>query len=608
MANHQSSEPAEEKAEPTVTPPESDSNNTKPQLVPAGNPEAVLSDDPILDDEKTSEAVDDIVAHEGDVVLTAEDEARAEHAPREPQKHGFWHGIGLFFRLWLGTSRGRWVTFILLVVAGVVIGVTPKYRYYALNTAGVQAGASLTVVDDLTQLPLKNVQVSIEGQSRQTNADGNVTFTKLKLGPTQVRVEQPGFSDIQHRVVLGWGSNPLGPFALRAVGARYQIVVHDWLTGKPLAGAQATSGDATALSDDSGKIELTLEDVNDAANPVKITKDGYRTEQIALKSTKEVTSVNLVVAQKLVFVDNTSGKYDLYQSDLDGANREVVLAGTGQENGNIAVVESPDGSHAAIVSTRDGKQDADGFLESTLTLVDLTEKTSTTLAVAGQIQLIDWSGSHLVFEQVSSDPATPPASRTVVSGYDYTTNSRVQLASAPRLSGVFGAQGSVFYVVAVDANNGSLKPGLYRINPDGSSRQTVLDQELVGLVRTDYNTLALQTGSGWTAYTILAGGAHSAAATPTDLTSRLYIDNADHTRSLWVNQGTVSMYDIAAAQDTAVQKQAGLTYPVQWLGGSAVLYRVSTDTETADYVSSLQGGEPHKVADVAPTGGFTSGQ
>jgi len=578
-------------------------------VVPAGNPQSILTEEesPLLRGDETDRAVDDIVAHESDEVLAAEDEERAAAVPTSKPRRGFWRSIGLVFQLWLGTSRGRWITFILLVAACTVVGVTPKYRYYTLNKAGVQAGASLTVVDDLTQLPLKNVQVSLEGQSRQTDAAGVVAFSKLRLGPATVRIDQPGFSTVQHTVVLGWGSNPLGPFPLQAVGARYAIDVTDWLTGKPLAGVQATSGDATALSDRNGRVELTLENAADAANPVTLTKDGYRTEQVSLKTTKEAAAAHLVLAQKIVYVDNSSGQADVYSSDLDGANKTIVLAGTGQENGAISLVQSPDGTHAAVVDTRDGKQDSDGFLENTLTLVDLASKTTTTLAQADQIQLIAWSGTHLVFEQVSADAATPAASKTTLVNFDYAANSRLQLAAAPRLTNVISAQGDIFYAVPASDADGAPQPGLYRVHTDGTGRQTVLGQEVQNVVRTDYNTLHIQSAAGWTAYTMLGSGAKSDSATPADLTSRQYLDNADHSQSLWVNQGALMAYTVASGKDAVLQKQDGIAYPVQWLNG-AVLYRVSTGAETAEYVSALSGGTAHKVADVFPAAAFAAGQ
>ncbi|HSX34351.1 MAG TPA: hypothetical protein VLF62_01785 [Candidatus Saccharimonadales bacterium] len=554
--------------------------------------------DPLLDNEKTERAVDDIVAHEG----TGEEDASADAAPAHfhiPQKkHGFWHA-------WLGTSKGRWLTFIIIVAAAAVVAATPKYRYYTLNTAGVRAGASVTVVDDITQLPLKNVKVTIAGASKQTDEAGIARFTRLRLGETQVDVQQPGFAAVHRTIIVGWGSNPLPDVPLAATGTRYTIMVNDYITGKPLPGVQATTGDATALSDNHGKVELTLEDTSAEGAQITLTKDGYRSGQAVLKAASQSVTATMVTARKVVFVSKASGNYDLYKSDIDGANKEVLLPATGNENGNLSLAASTDGSHAALVSTRDNQHDGDGFLLNTLTLVDVNEGTSTTLAHADQIQLIDWVGSRLVFEQVSSDPKVPIASRYSVISYDYATNSRVQLGVAPKMNGVFSAQGSVYYTVSANDDNGALQPGLYRISPDGSGRQRVFDKEVWGGIRTDYNTIALQTADGWTAYNFKTGSSSSIAG-PATFTSRLYRDNGEHSASLYVDQIQLLEYDVSANKDIPVQSQEGMNYPVQWFG-DAVLYRVVTATQTADYITA-PGGITHKVADVANTYGFSSGQ
>ncbi|HEX7963389.1 MAG TPA: hypothetical protein VF466_02255 [Candidatus Saccharimonadales bacterium] len=576
----------------------------QPDQPPADEAEA---EDSPLDDDRTDRAVDDIVAREGDELLAVQD-AAAERASHAAPRRGFWGTIGHGFALWLGTAKGRWLTFILLVLISGGVAAVPEARYFALNTAGVRASASIPVVDDITQLPLKGVTVTVAGQSKETDAKGVARFTKLRLGKTDVTVSQPGFALIRRHAVLGWGSNPLDQVSLTATGARYAIVVQDYLSGKPLAGVLATAGDSTALSDDQGKIELTLENPSAAGLQVTLSKDGYRTEQTALKAPNQTAAATLVTSRKAVFLSKASGVYDLYKSDIDGANKEVLLPGTGNENGNLTLVVSPDGSHAALVSTRDNQHDADGYLLSTLTMIDVEQGTASTLSHADQIQLIDWIGSRLVFEQVSSDPKTPPASRSTVVSYDYVANSRVQLAAAPKLSGVFSAQGAMYYAIAADDNNGSLQPALYRINPDGTNRQNVYSHEVWSGLRTDYNTLALQTADGWIGYNLKTGAA-AAIAGPSSYTSRLYRDNADHSRSLWVNQGVLMLSDTVAGKDTPVQTQSGLTYPVQWLGDDAAIFRVVTSNETADYATALSAGAvPHKIADVANTYGFSSGQ
>jgi hypothetical protein len=593
--------------EPTPDTPKTTASAETPE--PA-KPEDELPTDPTFDDEVTQRAVEDIVAHESDKVLEAEDEAAARANPVPVRRRGFWRTIGHGFKLWLGTAKGRWITFILLVVAAGSVAAAPEARYYALNTAGVRAGAAVTVVDDITKLPLAGVPVQVAGQTKKTGEDGRVRFTQLRLGPAKVIIDRPGFARVERKVTLGWGSNPFGAIALDATGVRYTIAVTDFLSGAALEGVLATSenDDSTALSDEKGMIELTLEDAApDAGVAVTLSKDGYRSEQVTLKALKQTTNAKLLTSRKAVYVSKASGRYDVYKTDIDGLNKQVILPGTGFENGNLALATSMDGSHAVLVSTRENKPDADGFLRYTLTLVNVESGTSVSLGSADQIQLIDWIGTRLIFEQVSTDPKVAAASRYTLVSYDYASNSRVQLAAAPKLTSVISAQGIVHYAIAADENNGSIKPGFYRINPDGSNRQTAYPHEVWGGLRTDYNTVSLQTQDGWVTYGINTGST-AEVASPASFTSRLYRDNAEHSRSLWVNQGALFTYEVNGAKDTMAQSQAGLGYPVYWMGNTAV-YRVVTGSETADYITALvPGAQPHKIADVTNTFGFSAGQ
>ncbi|HSX00460.1 MAG TPA: hypothetical protein VLH38_05480 [Patescibacteria group bacterium] len=557
-----------------------------------------------LDDEKTERAVDDIMAHESDEILQVQDSA-AERG-MEPQKRGFWGSTGHFFGFFFKTSKGRWLTFFLLALTSAMMALVPTVRYWVLNTAGVRATASVVVVDELTQLPLKNVQVIIEGLSQQTVSNGSANFAKLRLGKTKLSVIQPGFAGFEQQITIGWGSNPQNAISLRATGARYVIQVRDYVSDKPVAGVLATSGDATALSDQSGKITLTLEHASDSSTPIALSKDGYRVEKVTLKPTNQTTTVALVLARKTVFINKASGKSDVYKSDIDGANRELLLAGTGNESGISSLVASQDGTHAALVSTRDNQHDTNGQPLSTLTLLDIGNSTAVSLGHANQIQLLDWIGSRLIFEQISTDTSTSTNRYSIIS-YDYASNSRVQLVAAPKLSAVFSAQGIIYYAIAKNENNGSQQAGFYKINPDGNGGQTAYNQEVLSGLRTDYNTLSLQTADGWISYDIKGGG-HSIIGGPSSPTNRLYVGRADDMHGLWVNQGVLLDYDVAAAKDVPVQNQSGLNYPLRWLTDTVVVYRAITNNETADYITALAGGTPHKIADVVNTNGFTSAQ
>ncbi len=106
----------------------------------------------------------------------------------------------------------------------------------------------------------------------------------------------------------------------------------------------------------------------------------------------------------------------------------------------------------------------------------------------------------------------------------------------------------------------------------------------------------------------LLSGTSTPIGTPASLANRLYADNSDRTKSVWISQGALSVYDNATGKDLERVKLSGITYPVQWLSADAVLYRLSTASETADYALSTVSGTPHKVADVVATYGLAHAQ
>lgn len=541
-----------------------------------------------FDDDKTSRAIDDIVVNESDELLMAQDAAMDSDEDHKRPSTGWWH------KKWL---RG---TTLFLVLGGAIAAfAVPVSRYWLLNTAGVRVSASVVVVDGTTQLPLKGVEVNLGDGKVKTNGDGKAALTGLKLGAQNLTVIQAGFASVKRSIVLGWGSNPLDKIGLRAVGTQYTIEVRDYLSDKPIEGVEATSGDATAISDKNGKITLTVASSAATKDPVSLSKVDYRTEQITLNDDpKTPNKASLVLARKAVFVTKSGGKYDVMKSDIDGQNKAVLLAGTGAETTNISLVTSSDGTHAAFVSTRDNKRDSGGFLLSSLVLIDVGDGSTVTIAESPQIKLVDWIGSRLVFQQVASD--TSDSSRYKVTAYNYADNTRVQLAAANKLNSVLSARGAVFYAVAADSTG----TGFYKINADGTSKQTILGQEIWTVLRTAHDTLDLQGGDKtWYTYSLTTNQAEQVDS-PSSLLNRAYVDNADRSKSLWLSQGTLKTYDIASTKETILKAQSGIAYPLQWLSANAIMYRLATAGETADYAISLDGGEAHKVADVASAYGF----
>jgi len=559
----------------------------------------------LLADEKTDEAVDEIVKEEGDEVLAAEDAART---PQEaPKPRGFWGKVGHFFAAWWHNKWARNITIFILLAAIAAFAAFPQTRYFVLNKAGVRSSMSLSVVDNGTRLPLKNVSVSIDGKTAKTDSQGKAKISEITLGKHKLGISRVAFAKIEQNVVIGWGSNPLGDFILNPTGARYEVKVTDYISGKPIAGAEAVSEDesVTAVADKKGIITLTFENTDVASANVTIRAKDYRDANATIKTESTAQSeVTMVPTQKVVFISKQSGKYDLISMYVDGRDKKTLLAGTGSENNNLGLVVSPDSKAAAMVSTRDNVRDRDGYLLSTLTLVDVDHSMPVTITHAQQIQLVTWSGNQLVFVETSAGASAANPNRYRLIAYDYTTNKRTILATANQFNGMANLGGYIYY--AISSTDPSVQAKFYRVKLDGTGRQTVLDKEVWTVVRSAYDTLRLQTPDGW--YTFNVDGTLQKTDAPGQFISRNY-STGPKMLSAWVDsrdgQGVLLTYDTTTKKDTIVKSQNGLAYPIRWLNSTTLIYRISTEQEVADYAVGINGGQTKKISDVTNTFGFT---
>ncbi len=601
----------EEKApEPTTAPVleapvAKDPEVSKPVEAAASTPEPDLSETPL--DSEIDKAVDEIAASEGDELLKAEDEAVARaFEPKAPRTFG--QKIKDFFKNWWVNPRARKATIGVLAVALLTLSIVPNTRYLILNSVGVRSSASVKVLDDSTQQPLKNVKVTLSGQSGETNDEGYVRLNKIRLGKNELKVERRAFATATKPVTIGWGSNPLGDQKLTPTGLQYSFKTTDFLSGKAIEKAEAVSGYASAFSNENGEILLTLDTITDQAVKVEIKAAGYRTENLTIDDDEKTIEVKMAASMKHAFVSKRSGKFDIYKIDADGKNEEKVLAGTGAERDDIVLAPHPSRNITALVSTRENMRNSDDYLLSTLAIIDLETNEKTDIAQSEQFQVIGWVNNRLVYVQITAGASASNPDRQKLMSYDVESGLDKELASTNYFNDVLIAQEKIYYAPS-GAFQDSANVKLFVVDADGSNKAPLIEGETWNLFREDYGKLTIAVGQTWYDYTL--GGNQKPTAmngAPADPSSRVYVNNPNNKKSLWTDQrdgkGVLLVYDIEKQEDTNLASQSGLTNPIRWLNDTTAVYRVKTDSETADYVVSLNGGEPKKMVDVTNTSGI----
>jgi len=571
-------------------------------LSPLDNPD----DDPTFDP-----MVDDIVAQESDELLERSDaDAAAAAADAVVDKPGFGARIGNFFKAWWHNKLARYATIFVILAGLIALGGFPATRYYALNLVGVRSGASLTVVDSVTQLPLKNVTVELGKHTAKTNQDGLIKLSKLELGTQALSISQTGFATVNETVTLGFGSNPLGDYKLQAIGLQFRISVVDYLSGKPVKTAEINSDESNAKSDSKGLITLTVDHDESATRSATVSADGYRDERLTLKpGQSQNRTVQLVPGGKHTYISKQSGKYDLYKIDIDGKNKKVLLAATGNEDSDITLAQSTDGQEVAMVSKRDTLKNQDGFVLQSLTLVNVEDGANLSVEHSEQIRLIDWVGTKIVYIRIKAGTSAGSPDRYQLISYDYTTNSRLQLASSNNFNHVISAGGTLYYAASNNYQGGVSQ--FARIKPDNTGKSVLLDKtDVWDVIRSSYDTLSLVTDQNTYSYKLGDSAVKSTTVKPSADTNKFFLDNDDATQALWFDsrdgKGVLLADNVSTGKDTVVTSQDSLVSPLSWHNARTAIYRVSKPDETADYAVSLDGGQPKKIVDVTPSAGLSA--
>lgn len=496
-------------------------------------------------------------------------------------------------------------TFVVLLLLIIV----PTSRYFILNTVGVRSSASVKVLDESTNQPLRNVTVKLSGAEAKTDENGIARVQSIKLGNTKLVIEKRAFANTEKSVTIGWGSNPLGDVKIKPVGVQFQFETVDFLTGKPIEKVEAVSGEYSAFSNAQGLAVLTIEDPGDEDVQITLKAAGLRDEVITQAAeNKEAQEVKMVPARKHVFVSKRSGNYDVYQIDVDGKNEKLILSGTGNEREDITLVSHPDKNFAVLVSSRGSQRNDDGFLLNSLTLIDMEEEEVLTeeLDLSERIQIVGWSGDNLSYIKIADGASADTPDRHRLITFNLATGDKKQLATSNYFNDVVLVGNTIYHAASAAYQKG--KVGLVKVNIDGSNQTTIFEQEVWNIFRVSFGKLMFSVQDDWYEYNLDEARVLAADGPPAAQVTRVYIDGPEAKRSLWIDQrdgkGALIVYDKEKAEDKTLKTQSGLTYPVRWISADTVIYRINTDQETADYVVNLDAGEAKKITDVTNTGGI----
>ena len=579
---------------------------TSPEIVAdesmATTEQVPVTAEPVVTVEPQSEEIDS--PNEEQVPEIAKAQSDAEGNGSSTDEHD---SFGAKFKralvAWWRSPRQRYGTIGAVLTCAILLLTIQPTRAFIMNAVGIRSSVMLSVVDQSTKLPIESAMINIGGKSAKTDASGQVTFRGLHVGSQDLTISKPGFATHTKNVRLGMRVTDLGDIRLRPVGQQLRFIVTDYLSGKPVSNVDFVSGEATTKSDDKGHALLTLASTDNTTAPVTISSQGYRTEKHTVQAgDKGPQKLRLVPSAKLAYISKKSGRYDVYKVDVDGKNEAVLLPGTGLEGPTIRALASPDNQYVAVVSSRENKRNSQGYLLNTLTLVDIKTGEAQTIQQAEQLNIIGWVDNTIVFQETSIGASAANPNRQKILSYNTESGNKKQLASANYFNDALLIGDSAYYTVS--ATDVAAKDSFVKIDIDGSNRKAYYSQDLWSLVREDYTNFKLQTPTKWLIFNTESLKVTDSVP-PNDMYSRAFVDGPKRQRSAWVDTrdtvGVLMIRNLAIKQDRQIASMKNLQGVVSWLNERVVVVRVANYSEVADYVVSLDGGEPVKVADVSNT-------
>lgn len=387
-------------------------DDSEGKAAPENMNESTPAEPDLEPDAQTSKAVDDMMAMDPDDTPKPP-EAPAEKPSVMKPAHTNWFKACID-KLW-GSPRRRWMTIGTVVLVVAALFAVPFTRF---NILGLVLSAPVTVhaVDSKTGKPVSGATVELAGKTAETNADG-VAVLHVHAGSKTLQVSKKYYTGVTGGKLVALSGNDFKA-PLLALGRQVNLKVINKITGKPVVGATVTASGATTKTNANGLATLVLGS-GVTVQEANVTLAGYNTSKVSITAAGDLAKNTFTVtpAGKLYFLSNLSGKIDVVKTNLDGTERQTVLAGTGSEDKNsTSLLASRDWKYLALLSKRSGDK-------ASVYLIDTTNGDKLTTVDEGdaQFSLVGWSGDRFVYQVVRNTVSDWQPNQQAIKSLDPTT-------------------------------------------------------------------------------------------------------------------------------------------------------------------------------------------
>ena len=300
------------------------------------------------------------------------------------------------------------VVFVLIVLLAI-----PPTRFLMLGWIW-RENVTVTILDTSNNTPVSDAVVTVGDRHAMTDSYGKVTLTAVPLGAYTLHIEKPNYKNVDTPITVDvFSSTQNRQQSFTATGRPQTFRVVDRLTSKPIAEATVTDAKGVTLARTNGDGRATVViPVNAKELNLSVAAGRYRV--LATKLSSETKTLQLVPDGVLYFLSKASGKIDVVKSNLDGSDRKVIVAGTGNEtDATTTLLASRDWKYLALKSKRTTNK------PESLFLID-TSNDSMKLLDEGKVTFdsIGWSGHHFIYNVTKQEGQHWAAKQVAIKSYN----------------------------------------------------------------------------------------------------------------------------------------------------------------------------------------------
>ncbi|MCA9333056.1 hypothetical protein KDA00_04260, partial [Candidatus Saccharibacteria bacterium] len=278
-----------------------------------------------------------------------------------------------------------------LVLISIVL-IIPFTRYTVLGLF-VRKTVTVKVMDSKYQRPVSKADVTIAGKSAQTNGDGVAKVSGVPVGNKNLKVTKKYYSDYENKILVPVTSKAVADVSFESTGRQVPITIKNSINSKPLKDATITAGEVSAATDENGQAILVLSPLSNSESAT-ISMENFNSRDVSVLVTESESFDNnfsLTPSGKIYFLSKKSGKIDVVKTNLDGTDRQTVLAGTGnEEDYSTTLLASRDWKYLVLHSRREDK--------AKLYLIETSNDQLTTIDEGDAVfTSVGWYGEQFIF-------------------------------------------------------------------------------------------------------------------------------------------------------------------------------------------------------------------